>query len=129
MKILYELECGNLAYGGEHDAEKTVSLCHIHHQHERIVRVQRSEWLANCYDCAWRRWFGNDQALARDESRRHWLRRPTHKTTVEKRNRPAAIDAEWRLRKKIADLGGIWYNGRVRLPQKASIELPDIPPF
>src|SRR5215472_1105362 len=126
-RILYELSCGNLAYGGEDDAEKTTCRCHIHNEREPIVRVQLSEWLSDCHNCKWRRWCGLDKDLARDESRRHWLRHPSHKTTVQKRRRRAASDAEWVLKKKVVDQGGIWYNGRVRLPQKQSEELPDIP--
>jgi hypothetical protein len=128
--IIYEVQCGALAFGGINDADATTCMCHIHNEREPIVRVQRSEWLSNCINCNWRRWYGNDQALARDESRRHWLRHQDHKTTVQKRNRPAAIDAEWHLKRKIADLGGMWYNGRVQLPGNLvkAVE-SDEPPF
>jgi hypothetical protein len=129
MKILYELACGNLALGSEDDAEKTTCRCHIHNEREPIVRVQLSEWLSNCHDCAWRRWYGIDQSLARESARRHWLRHNSHKTTVEKRSRPAARDVELTLKKKVVDLGGIWYNGRVRPPQKPLPPELDIPPF
>ena len=128
-KILYEVECGLIAIGDEHDAEKATCRCPIHNERERIVRVQTSEWLANCRNCSWRRWYRNDQNLARDESRRHWLRNPSHKTTNEKRSRLAAKDAELTLKKRIAEMGLMWYNGQVRLPQKSPTELEDIPPF
>ena len=128
-KILYEVECGALVLGKEEDAERTTVRCYIHNKLESITRVQISEWLVNCQSCAWRRWYGIDKELANDESRRHWLRNPAHKCTVQKRNRRAAQDAELTLKRKIAQMGLLWYNGRVRLPQKEPEVTEDIPPF
>jgi hypothetical protein len=128
-KLVYEVECGAIVIGDESDAEKASSRCYIHNKRETIVRVQLSEWLSNCHNCSWRRWYGNDEILARDESRRHWLRNASHKTSTQPRRRRAAIDAELALKKRIAEMGLMWYNGRVRLPQKSPTELEDIPPF
>jgi len=128
-KLVYEVECGATVIGDESDAEKASSRCYIHNKRETIVRVQLSEWLSNCHNCSWRRWYGNDENMARDESRRHWLRNGSHKTSVQKRKRRAAQDAEYALMKRIAEMGLLWYNGRVRLPQKESEATEDIPPF
>ena len=128
-KLVYEVACGAIVIGDESDAEKASSRCYIHNERETIVRVQLSEWLSNCHNCAWRRWYGNDESLARDESRRHWLRKPSHKTSVQKRSRRTAQDAELALKKRIAEMGLMWYNGRVRLPQKEPKATEDIHPF
>jgi hypothetical protein len=130
--ILYELICGTLVFGSLNDASITTSRCHIHNKREPIVRVQTSEWLSNCHDCNWRRWYGNDQGKARDESRRHWLRHPDHKGTVSKRERYTSKMAEMDLRKKVADMGWTWYNGRVQpgtMYRNSREELPEEPPF
>src|SRR3974377_997671 len=111
--FLYELACGTIAFGELSDAEKTTCRCHIHNEREAIVRVQCSEWLSDCHDCKWRRWCGNNRILANDQSRRHWLRNNSHKVSVQKRERRSAKDAEWQLKKKVEDMGGTWYNGRV----------------
>jgi hypothetical protein len=125
------LQCGTLAFGGIDDADATTCRCHIHNESEPIVRVQTSEWLSNCINCAWRRWCGNDKSFAGDQSRRHWLRHQNHKTTVQKRRRPAAIDAEFHLKRKVADMGWMWYNGRVVIPPGISVKSDDSdePPF
>src|SRR5215831_16348405 len=116
--LVYEVACGAIVIGDESDAEKASCRCYIHNERETIVRVQLAEWLTYCHNCSWRRWYGNDENKARDESRRHWLRNNSHKTTVIRRQRRAAIDAEFALKKRIAEMGLMWYNGRVRLPQK-----------
>lgn len=130
--ILYELECGTLAFGSLNDASTTTCRCHIHNKREQIVRVQISEWLSNCSNCAWRRWYGNDDNKARDESRRHWLRNPSHKCTTMRRERYVSKMAEMDLKKKVADMGWVWYNGRVQpgtIQQNSVEEFTEEPPF
>ena len=130
--ILYELECGEITLGELADASTTTSRCYYHNKREGIVRVVLSEWLSYCDNCSWRRWYGNDRNKARDESRRHWLRNPHHKSSTAYRQRRLSIMAQMDLKSKVADMGWRWYNGRIERPgisQNGSQPDADIPPF
>ena len=128
--ILYELTCGQITFGEYDDVFRLDAHCLMHGIREGIVRIITSEWLVWCDDCIkWRRWCGMHKGLAQETSRRHWRKNPGHKPEIRFSGRYLSKQAEMDLRKKVAEMEWMWYNGKVIRPGNKEQELPDEPPF
>lgn len=93
MTIRYELICGHEDEGTMRDVERLVCFCHQCMCSREIVKVIVEEWFSRCYDCRWKRWWGRNEEIAKDASRRHWRNHNNHRTGYGRSTRPESKEA------------------------------------
>jgi hypothetical protein len=94
--ILARLECG-------HDADATLqevgilqTSCYDREcrRPREIVSIITQEWLAFCYDCTFKRYFGDVAASAQEASRQHYLKHNDHRPGAKRASRPDSLKAQ-----------------------------------
>jgi hypothetical protein len=123
MKILYLLICADVDQGDFNDAKRGTCYCHSCNCLRAIQRAIVKEYYARCYDCRYKRWFGVNEQLAKDESNAHW-RRTNHRTFSGIGKRPNSVDAQ-----DILDRTGRKADETEFLLRDYDRRYPDIPPF
>lgn len=91
--VLAELICGDRQNVSMHDVQVVSTFCYKCRSKRAIVDVVTTEWFAYCYDCKFKKYFGNDEDAAKESARRHWRRLNSHRASHGKKTRPKSVEA------------------------------------
>lgn len=65
-----------------------------------ILFIVQKEWMAHCYDCNYKRYFGSNGQEAQAASTRHWRRHNDHRPGAKRGTRPDAAKAQEMVTKR-----------------------------
>jgi len=97
MNLLVEFVCGDRGEVTMKDIQRTVARCQTCQLTRAIKHVVVLEWYSKCYDCRHKRYWGDNEALAKDAANRHWRQNNSHRVTYAKGRRPHSAEAQEKL--------------------------------
>lgn len=65
-----------------------------------ILFIVLNEWMAACYDCSFKRYFGSNKQAALGAASRHWRRNNDHRPDARRGQRPDALKAQEMVTKR-----------------------------
>jgi hypothetical protein len=100
--VLVNLECGHTADASLAEVAALQTFCHDKecHSSQNILSVVLWEWFAFCYDCNYKRYYGNNAREAEAAAARHYRRNNDHRPGAKRGQRPDALKAQEMVTKR-----------------------------
>jgi hypothetical protein len=101
--VLANLECGHQADASIAEVQILQTFCYsVDCRRPRgILCIVLREWMVHCYDCNYKRYYGNNQVEALAAANRHYRRNNSHRAEAKKGPRPGAMKAQIMVVKRI----------------------------
>jgi hypothetical protein len=102
--ILAKLECGHNADATLQQVGILQTFCYDTEcrRPRQIISIVTREWAAYCYDCTFKRYFGDVATSAQEASRQHYLKHNNHRPGAKRASRPDSLKAQEMVDKRRA---------------------------
>jgi len=101
--VLAKMKCGHTADASIAEVAILSTFCYDPEcrRPREIISIVTLEWHAFCYDCNYKRYFGNNAQAAQDASVRHYRKNNAHRPGAKMGTRPDSIKAQQMVTKRL----------------------------